>query len=448
MKIDPPASEWPDLIARRLERRDEGRARRFREQVGLPVEQPVVMTGHQPSFWHPGVLAKFLACDIASSLMGAACAWIIPDQDEVDPFGLRAPVEDARGRLRAGVVRLAERPPTGAPACSSPAQRATAPKTDGMPLESVREGAQRIAAALDSRAGEPDAARQAMAAGRDLLSDLLTPAPMIFASDLHRTDLFGEMLDRMARDPDAMIEPYNAVADALPQAGVARLIHNPARDRRELPLWRVRMGEPRRRVYAHELDRVPREELAPRALLMTALVRLAGCELFIHGTGGEAYDAVTERWIGDWLGEALAPMAMVTTTLRLPLRNEVPTPERVAASEWRAHHARHDPSALGDTAAAKRKREALARIDSLRERGEDPAPAFQEMQRDLRQYREAHRQRLDALREEAQSMRRRLGEREVVEDRTWAFPLHEPDALRALRDEIAIAFSGVGVPSG
>jgi len=65
------------------------------------------------------------------------------------------------------------------------------------------------------------------------------------------------------------------------------------------------------------------------------------------------------------------------------------------------------------------------------------------MQRDLRAYREANRDRLDELVRRADLAERRLAERDIVADRTWAFPLYEDDALRALRSDIANAFEGV-----
>lgn len=443
MTIDPAPSAWPERIASWVSSRDDARARRFRRQVGLPIDKPVVMTGHQAQVWHPGILAKFLACDAAARALDAVPAWIVPDQDEVDPFALRIPVADAHDRLRAKTLRLADQPPTGFPACAVPAGAITTPDAADAPLESVRHGVERVARALGAHAGAPSGARQAQGALADLLAGLVDAAPTIYATDLARTDLFNELLERMRADPRAATRAYNDAVDALPQAGVGRLIVNETADRYELPLWRVRPGEPRRRVYAHDLD--DRTHLAPRALLMTALLRLAGCDLFIHGAGGAAYDAVTDRWVRDWLGESLAPIAMVTATLRLPLRAEIPSPEAAARARWRAHHARHDPALLGDDAGASRKRALVDRIGALRAAGADPAPAFHEMQILLRDHREARRAELDALARDADLAGARLAERDIVADRTWAFPLHADEALRSLRDDIGAAFQGVGM---
>ena len=68
-------------------------------------------------------------------------------------------------------------------------------------------------------------------------------------------------------------------------------------------MWSLSAG----RRDAVRVDAAPAEEaLAPRAFLMTAIARLACCDLFIHGTGGERYERVTEAWVARWLGLPLA----------------------------------------------------------------------------------------------------------------------------------------------
>src|SRR5690606_18211638 len=62
-----------------------------RAAVGLPADRPVVLSGHQPTLWHAGILAKLLAaCELAAAT-GAAAGWIVPDADESDPTTARVP---------------------------------------------------------------------------------------------------------------------------------------------------------------------------------------------------------------------------------------------------------------------------------------------------------------------------------------------------------------------
>jgi len=62
----------------------------------------------------------------------------------------------------------------------------------------------------------------------------------------------------------------------------------------------------------------------------------------------------------------------------------------------------------------------------------------------LAEYRAAHASELDALDAEAERLAARLDQGRLAADRTWPFPLHEPERLRELRDEIDRRFG----PSG
>src|SRR5690606_24011692 len=192
---------------------------------------------------------------------------------------------------------------------------------------------------------------------------------LVFASAVGRTDLFGDIVRRMVDDPAACARAYNEAVGARPEAQLRPLELNEQRGRIELPLWRGAPGSPRQAVYASELadgqwggggaaGGGAEGELAPRALLLTGLMRLAGCELFIHGPGGGVYDQVTEAWLGSWLGrEDLAPSVVASATWLLPLTDEPPpAPGELARAQWERHAARHNPALVGDLAAAERKR--------------------------------------------------------------------------------------------
>jgi hypothetical protein len=174
---------------------------------------------------------------------------------------------------------------------------------------------------------------------------------------------------------------------------------------------------------------------------MTALLRLAGCDLFIHGTGGGEYDHITEAWIGAWLGEALAPTAVVTATLRLDLgRPDPPTRSDLARALWRVHRAAHDPALLGLEEDAERKRTLVGAVATAREAGEPALPPYRGLQAFLDEYRRAHAADLAALAAEAESLAARLAEADVVNDRTWPFPLYPAESIAGLARAVRSRF--------
>jgi hypothetical protein len=236
------------------------------------------------------------------------------------------------------------------------------------------------------------------------------------------------------------VESYNAAVGERPAAGVRPLAADPARGRWELPLWRIAAGEPRAAVYIERGQALDPARHGPRALLMTGLLRAAGCDLFIHGTGGGIYDQISERWLGRWLGMTLAPSAVVSATLRLDLGLGGMTPGRAQAAVALAHRARHDPALLGDPDAAARKRELVQRIDAL-ERG-DPAraPLFARMHRALEEARAGAGERLAALDRSADAAAALLRSRDALEDRTWSCVLPQPAAIARLCERVAARF--------
>jgi hypothetical protein len=278
------------------------------------------------------------------------------------------------------------------------------------------------------------------------------PAPTIFATELCRTTLFRTLVARMKADPESCILAYNAAARRHPTAHTRPLLADDIQDRWELPLWYLPPSQPRRHVYAEMLDQIPPDQLAPKALFITALMRLAACDFMIHGTGGgggddahEGYDLITEEWLDRWLGiprSQLAPMAVVTATRYLPLSTEKPpTASEVAHARWLAHRARHDPELLHDHAAATEKRRLVAFIHEGRRHSHERHERFADLHRLLESTRRAHATDLASLDAQAGAVALRLAERSITCDRTWPFPLYPGSTLKGLRDQIHVVFA-------
>ena len=229
-----------------------------------------------------------------------------------------------------------------------------------------------------------------------------------------------------------------------PEAGIAPLIVE--RERVELPVWACRWNRPRRRVFADLADSSPlwtfddgepvdrvAYDLAPKALLLTAIMRSRVCDLFIHGSGGagpNGYDRVTEPWWARWRGETLAPMALATADVRLGFDAPVADRDDVARAVWYRHHLPHNVDRiLGEPdprKAALFNAKGAAAYDRLHRINADLAVGHPELMREAD----------DRLR------RARIGvaNAAVAGKRDWCFALYPPDSLRALAEQIAHSF--------
>lgn len=461
--FEPHADEWHTLVARRPLTTFQST---LRAQLGLPLDRPIIMSGHQCEFWHPGILAKWFAGQALARRVGGAFVWLHVDQDSNDPGRIIVPAIDASGRLIRQDITLVP-PVADVPTGSRPAVRVdlssaldavgAARRIDPACLDALG----RVADSLNRFAGEPTLASQFGHASESLIPGATRAAPdaanphahTITTARLSSTDGFAALVAALRRDAVRAVESHNRAAGRRPEAGIRPLGLKASADhpaRAELPLWRARPGTPRVGVMLSHLGEIPPHELRPRALFMTGLARLGACDIFIHGTGGGSYDRITDEWLNDWLTGStdpetiklahalpLAPTVVCTATARLRFdgdRGGVGIHEARAARHL-AHRARHDPQLLGDQTAGLAKRELVARIDRSTDRAER-AMLFQTLHAMLERSRAEHADRLASLDHESRVLARKAAEEPLVRERTWPFPLYPEATLRELRRRI------------
>lgn len=452
--LRPHPSTWPQLAQSHFARASsDADIRTFRSELSIAIDRPVLMSGHQAMLWHPGILAKWLAMNAAAEAVGTCeTIWLSVDQDDNDGAVLRVPVR-RDGALHALEIKLDS--PLAAPGTatgSRPTARSgpltAALRADDITPRSVREHVPHLAQAIDYFSSTSSLAEQLTLTTAKFVRwfelERATPAELLFASDIAKTTAFQGIIARMISDPGSCVATYNqavlhaADADLRPLAVVA------SRNRYELPLWLLRTGEPRRKVYSDELATLSesdRARLAPRALLMTGLIRAYGCDLFIHGTGGEKYDLATERWFASWLGLTLAPMVAATATLTLPLADgPIPTPLHVAKAAWRLHHARHHPAALGLPELQRRKDALVAAVQAGKVAKQGQRALYRELSALLDQARIDGAPELSRLQHQLALARQGLAESSLATDRTWPFMLASREALTALNASIRAQF--------
>lgn len=372
-----PGTPWLDSTLGALRRA-------LRAQLGLTG--PVVLTGHQPEFFHAGVFAKTIAAhELACQLNGVA-AFLTVDSDVPKTTKLVLPQVTSHGLRRVDVV-IPGSDPQLPHESQLPVSRAVWLQFFAS-ATSLHEFGDRSLLPTFARAwlttptSVPlycDALARAHAAveralGLDGIRELRTSA-------LCATPAFRAFLAHMLLDAPGCAARYNAAQAAYRRRHRVKTRGRPVppllirNDVVELPLWAVREDEPRRRVLVrphadvvelgtdHRTIAVFRRVdlmttawhaqawsseregwyLRPRALTLSTFARLFLADLFIHGIGGARYDEMMEEFAAEHFGVEPWPMACVTATVFLPLPHQEVAEEDLRRLQWLTRDLRCNP---------------------------------------------------------------------------------------------------------
>jgi hypothetical protein len=329
------------------------------------VVGPVVMAGHQPDLFHPGVWVKNFALTGVAGRIGAMPFNLVVDNDAVKSTTIHFPAANSEP------YRATE--PFDSPAAGEPYEErtvhdeglfATLPQrvNPGWPFrpllgefwaEAVRAG--RRTALLGSRLASARRALERRWGCHNLevpVSAICQTRPYAsFAADLllnlprfHAA--YNDSVDAYRRR-HGLVSTSHPVPDLVAEG-----------DWLETPFWAWRVGAPRRgrlmarlapegielRVGDDPWPRLPREPAAmvracldlgkqglrvrSRALTNTMYARLFLCDLFIHGIGGGQYDEVTDAIIRRYYGIEPPAYLVLSATLLLPLPHHAADPEQ------------------------------------------------------------------------------------------------------------------------
>lgn len=365
--IEPPPrilAEWAKTAGRALNENTTrlldvtlGEARRsMRDRITGEGGRPVIVTGHQPDFIHPGVWAKQIVAARLARAVGGRAINLVVDNDAPKETALRVPVVAGDG------VRVAAVPYAGIPAGWTFEQIPAPPpgRLDGFEHQVRTAMAERFRSslmpdflrALRQAGGAADWVEAMVRARRSVESPLgvdpldvrvsCLPTSVLFADWMLNAPklvaCYNEALARYRRH-HRVRSPYRPIPDLLAVDG-----------RWELPLWVTRPSGPRERCFvepagdririwagAHavgdasgaSLTRASTAEAAlqalagwrlrPRALALTAWTRLFLADVFIHGIGGAKYDRITDGFIRCYYGIEPPPYACVSATWLMDL---------------------------------------------------------------------------------------------------------------------------------
>ncbi len=344
-------------------------------------DRPLILMGHQPVFFHPGVWMKYFLLTRLSSEHGASGLHLIVDTDATGPVTAAVPV------LRERLARVSETltdlpddvPLEAAPPPPPEAWAAFAGRVREDVATLPSPGlAERLRAFAD---GEGAARRTARTLGEFLARlrrryEARAGAPGYLelpVSRLADTPEFRAFALHLLRAPDEFLSAYNTSLDEYRRARRLRSAANPFPNliqgcgRIQTPFWIVRGGRRAELFVARDGARLVLtaandpvatvradsggvEALAasgvalrPKAMTLTLFARLCLGDLFIHGVGGGRYDRVTDAIAAQVFGCRPPAYMVATATLHLPLLGEAQAAGERRTLERRLMDLRHNP---------------------------------------------------------------------------------------------------------
>ncbi len=335
------------------------------------IAQPIVMGGHQPELFHPGVWLKNFVLDAYARQLGGTAINLVIDTDRCARTSVDVPVgtpeqahyEEVFFDLPAPEMAWEERGILD-PECFAAFGRRASELLRPLEPDAVLRRWWPLAV---ERASESHRLGLAIAQARHMLEERYgletLELPM---SEMVRLPTVMVFIGWLLAHTRLLHDAYNSGLAAYraahrerslsrPMPDLASRVDNPAEgDWLEIPWWIWSREDPRRRrAFANMstpggmtisdmetlrvelpisaetspskwVDALSRMEehgirLRPRAIITTLLARLLVADVFVHGIGGAAYDQLTDEIVRRLTGCDPPRFAIVSGTLRLPI---------------------------------------------------------------------------------------------------------------------------------
>lgn len=424
-----------------------------------PEKQPLLVSGHQPRFYHPGVWYKNFLLKKAAHEVGGIPINLIVDTDEVGAMEVRLPkLEGGWGVIKANLC-------TAAPGETF----------ETMPIPSL---AQREAFVEALRAvptqGYDQSTKKALEGFVLILEELqkveFNPAVGLagwstvlrrryegrFASYLElpvsriaRMPEFKDFAEEIIADAEGFSAQYNRTLQEYRKEHGYRYKVNPFPDLHrneaektfELPFWTVKDGTryPATVVSDGEGTKLRTGgALRPRGMSLTLFMRLFCADIFIHGIGGAKYDGSTSRFIQEYYGLEPPVYAGATLTMYPKLEVSQVGQAEVAALEELIRDVEYNPDRhLADAGLSPGEE---ARLQGLVQRKQELIQKIKTPGADRKalgaEIKEVNLQiglgldgYLDSLRERLYQRQRLLTEKELVQARDFPYFLFDPEEM-------------------
>ncbi|MCO6429576.1 MAG: hypothetical protein J5J00_01860, partial [Deltaproteobacteria bacterium] len=292
-------------------------------------ESTVYVSGHQPVIYHSGIVYKTRLLAKAGAQPGSIAINVAVDSDEEDAGMFYYPVSSGSSAgvdsetVAAGGGVIASQKIRSKDEIAEAIKRIASSDAEGK--HSARTA--KLLAALElykKFAGQNAAVANSIV--RRIIDGHNSYLEVPITRLMHRPEVQSALLALLG-DPREWVRQFN---DKLAGFRSANRIRNPADpfpplavqpSEVELPFWVLNGGVREPLYYGGSLQEdiwgAADGKVVPRAILITSFLRLFAGDLFIHGTGGQKYDAFTDYFLVNAMKIKPPVFAVATASRRL-----------------------------------------------------------------------------------------------------------------------------------
>lgn len=347
----------------------------------------IVMSGHQPTLFHPGVWFKNFALDSIARRTKAIAINLVVDNDLCADVAVRLPPKtDGSPAESRGSYASMDRPDREVPhemrqICDADAFRgfrkvvvgSLSGVIDSPLIDELWPEVVEASKTIQSLSASVAAGRHRLE-HKHGLANLELPVSVLATSEA-----FARFFERLVFDASRFLQIYNEELQAFRRVNRIRSRSHPVPELEsddgyiELPFWIWTKENPqRRRLFAktdsrkvelsdradwsvelgsenffasfQELNQLGSEVfIRPRALTTTMFSRMFASDLFIHGIGGAKYDQLGDEIARRFFEVTPPQFVTISATLRLPLEASSNVDDQIAKSKTQLRRLRFHP---------------------------------------------------------------------------------------------------------
>jgi len=307
----------------------------LRKSILGDADRPVIVTGHQPIFYHPGILIKdLLAHALAKAVNGIALNLIV-DTDEGE-IRLALPVATSGRFLTKEEYVVSSRGQVLRGQKLNPERKESI-------LKRINEYEKELYAIFQP--AEVGRIRKGLSFLHDAVSGAKTVCEpgvrmregwekengielkTIYTGDIIQSEAFSYFKELIISRADDFRRIYNQALENYRTIHKLKNLAQPLPDLHpgELPFWYV---ENNNRIPFTEQYDIHSKHVYPRAVALTLFCRLFLADLMVHGIGGGRYDQITDQILEKYFNRTAAPFTIASSTLHLDIRCDYPIDSR------------------------------------------------------------------------------------------------------------------------